>query len=295
MPTFSGAWPALVTPFTDDDEVNDEVLAALVEHLVGRGAGGLYACGSTGQGLLLTVEERRRAAEVVLAQAAGRVPVIVHVGSAVLPDAIALARHAAEHGAAGVSSVIPPLFTTLESISAYYRRLAGAVPGMPFFPYLFTGQQDAVALLRALDDLPNLAGAKYTGPDMFELSALLELRRGDWTIFSGMDQQCAYAAMAGSPGNIGSTLNHYPGAYSHIHRCVAAGDLAGALAWQERANRATRVMATYGFFGALWEGLRMLGFECGAPRLPARALSVTEAARFRIDLEAAGFWELAEA
>lgn len=284
MTTFSGAWPALVTPFTEDGEVNTEVLAALVEYLLGKGVAGLYACGSTGQGLLLTVAERQRVAETVIAQVAGRVPVIVHVGSPVLPDALRLARHAASCGAAGVSSVIPPLYTEMESIIAYYRRLTEAVPEMPFFPYLFTGQQDALALLRSLASLPNLAGAKYTGPDMFELRALLEVRDRDWTIFSGMDQQCAFAAMAGSPANIGSTLNHYPGAYIQIHRCVESRDLAGALAWQERANRATRLMINAGFFGALYEGLRMMGFECGSPRLPARRLSATEAAELRSNL-----------
>ena len=290
---FHGAWTALATPYTPLGEVNLEVLKDFVEYLIEEQAvDGLYACGSTAQGLFLSVPERQAIAEAVVQQANGRVPVIVHVGTPVLPDAILLAKHAAALGADGIGSVIPPLFSEDAVIQACYRAVAASVPELPFFPYFFNIDRDAVQLATGLLDIPNLAGAKYTGPNLFELKGLLDLRKENWTIFAGMDQQVAYAAMAGSPGNIGSTLNHYPGVYQGIHRLVAAGDLAGALDLQEAANRATRVMSRYGFFGAIWEALRWMGFEFGEPRLPAVGMPAEKVAGFRADLSAAGFWDL---
>ena len=288
-----GAWPALATPYTTGGAVNLTVLKEFVEYLVAdKAVDGLYACGSTAQGLFLSVAERRAITEAVIQQANGRLPVIVHIGSPVLADAISLAKHAADCGADGISSVIPPLYTEDDAIVAYYQAVAGSVPELPFFPYFFNIEKDAVQLAASLLHLPNLAGAKYTGPNLYELKGLLDLRQERWTIFAGMDQQCAYAAMAGSPGNIGSTLNHFPGVYRAIHKSVAAGDLPGALRCQEQANRATRVMSKFGFFGAIWETLRWMGFEFGAPRLPAQGIPADKAPDFRTEMEQAGFWEL---
>ncbi len=290
---YSGAWPALVTPYGRDGKINLTVLKELVEYLIReKKVDGLYACGSTAQGLMLSLIEREQIAETVFAQANGRVPVIVHVGSLVLPDAVRLACHAADHGAAGVSSITPPLYPDERSLAAYYRVLAGSVPDTPFFPYFFGGGWDFVSLVKRLADLPNLAGAKYTGPNLFELSGLLQLRQENWFVFSGMDEECAYAAMAGTRGNIGSTLNHYPGVYKAIHACIRVGDLAQAVALQQSADRATRAMFKAGFLPALWEALRVIGFECGEPRLPARGLSPEEAAVLRADLAEAEYGDL---
>src|SRR5690606_710923 len=148
--------------------------------------------GSTGEGIYMSVAERKVVLETVIDQVNGRLPVIAHVGCVAAGDAAALARHAQEAGANGVASIIPPLYQNIRSIHDYYAQLAKAAPDLPLLTYIFGGPADAVALMRALLDLPTLIGGKYTGPNMFEFRRILELGTGDWTLFSGMDEQCVF-------------------------------------------------------------------------------------------------------
>ncbi len=294
MQTFQGAWPALVTPFTAENEVDVAALDALVDYLLGRQVDGFYVCGSTGQGIYMSAPERKVVAQTVLARVAERVPVIVHVGSQVLGDAMELAVHAQEAGAAGISSIIPAGYSDFAGISRYYAAVAGAVPDLPFLPYLFTSSLDAVELMEAIRDIPDLAGAKYTGPNMYEFKRVVGSRDGSWSVFSGMDEQCVFAAMFDSCGNIGSTLNVIPGIYRHIHHCCHVGDLIGARDLQIRANRVTETLLGFGFFGALYSALELLGLDVGAPRLPALPLPVDKRDELRNELAAVDFFAIAE-
>ena len=294
MFSFSGAWPALVTPFTDKGKVNVEVLRELVEYLIDKGVGGFYVCGGTGEGLFMVPEERKLVTEIVVDQVNGRVPVIAHIGSMIVGDAVQLAEHAQKVGAAGISSVIPPMFQNSESLYTYFARVGAAAPDIPLLTYIFGGPTDAVALMQQLMDIPTVAGAKYTGPNMYEFREIVELRRDNWNIFSGMDEQCIYAAMQGACGNIGSTLNYIPGIYREIHDSYKKGNIAQGQHLQVRANQVTGVLFSFGFFGALKEVMRMLGFECGKPRLPQLPFAEERRDALRAELEAIDFFTVAE-
>ncbi len=294
MFSFSGAWPALVTPFTAEDTVNVTLLRELVEYLIDKQVGGFYVCGGTGEGLFMLPEERKLVTETVVAQANGRVPVIAHVGSMVVSDAVQLAEHAQEVGAAGISSVIPPMFQDGESLYAYFARVSAAAPDLPLLTYIFGGSMDAIVLMRRLMEIPTVAGAKYTGPNMYEFREIVELRRDSWSIFSGMDEQCIYAAMQGACGNIGSTLNYIPGIYREIHNSYKMGDIAQGQELQVRANQVTRVLFSFGFFGALKAVMQMLGFDCGKPRLPHLPFAEEKRDDLQAQLEALDFFTVAE-
>jgi len=294
MREFSGAWPALITPTTEDGSVNLEILPELTEYLIGKGIGGFYVCGSTGEGLWMSVVDRQKTLEVVLGQVQGRLPVIAHVGCLATRDSVALAAHAQSVGASGISSVLPPMRQALDSVTLHYEAVAAAASDLPFMPYIFGGQINAVTLLtELLRRIPNVAGAKYTGSSMFELWQLTELRDKNWTIFSGMDEQSIFAAMSGAPANIGSTLNVMPGVYREIRTSFTSGDLACANELQTRANRLTRVLISYGFAGALREAMRMVGFDCGEPRLPSTKLPEAKRESFREAALDAGLESLA--
>ena len=268
MPRFSGAWPALVTPFTNCDDVNVTVLREITEHLISKDVDGLYLGGTTGEGIFMSVDERNLIAETVIEQVNKRIPVILHVGALSIKDAVALARHADQIGASGISSVVLTYYESLESLYAYYSQIAQAVPELPFLGYMFGGTIDAVSLMRKLMEIPSLVGAKYSGSNMFEFRQLVQLRQEDWTIFSGMDEQCLFAVMSGSHGNVGSTLNFMPGVYREIRRCAEVGDYMNGMEIQNQANAITHIMQTYGFQGALKAVMSKIGFDCGSPRLP---------------------------
>ena len=294
MHSFGGAWPALVTPFTTEDTVDVPVLRELVEYLISKRVRGFYVCGSTGEGLFMSMDERKQVTETVIDQVDGRVPVIAHIAGLVVRDVVELAQHAQQVGAAGLSSVLPPLYNDTQSIYAYFAAIGTAVPDLPLLTYIFGGPIDAVSLMREIMKIPSIAGAKYTGPNMYEFREVVELRRDNWTIFSGMDEQCVYAAMQESSGCIGTTLNFMPGVYREIHNSCKIRDFARAQEFQNRANQVTRVFHTFGFSGALKQIMGKLGFPCGKPRLPRFPLPEEKWDSFYADLEAVGFSELAE-
>lgn len=294
MRSFNGVWPALVTPFTAEDTVNVPVLRELVEYLIDKRVDGFYVCGTTGEGIYMSVEERKLIAEIVLKQLRGRVPAIVHVGCVSVRDAVALAQHAQRVGAAGVSSILPPFYSNPQSLHNYFATIAAAVPNLPLLTYIFGGPMDAVALMREWMKIPNVVGTKYTGPNMYEFRHIVELRSDDWTVFSGMDEQCLFAAMFGASGNIGSTLNFMPGVYREIHACCKNGDLTRGRELQIRANKVTSVLLPFGFPGALKEVMGMLGFDCGKPRLPNLPLLEEKRDSLHAQLETVDFSKLAE-
>ncbi|WP_119070807.1 dihydrodipicolinate synthase family protein [Aggregatilinea lenta] len=294
MSQFSGTWPALVTPFTAGNTINVDTVVRLVSYHLDKNVGGFYVCGSTGSGVYQSVAERKLVAETALKTVAGRVPVVVHVGAVALVDAIDLARHAQEHGAAAFSSIIPPLYPGMDDVLAYYEALASAVPDFSFFPYLARPEVNALDLVRKLLHLPNVVGTKYTGPNMHEFGQIASLRDDGWSVFSGMDEQSVFAAMSGSCGHIGSTLNFMPGIYAGIRAHLAAGEYDCALSLQQQANAVTRVLLNHDFGGTLYETMSILGFDCGNPRLPWQPLSAEAKKAFRAELEAAGFWDAAQ-
>jgi N-acetylneuraminate lyase len=269
------------------------MLRKLVDHFVVRKLDGLYLCGSTGEGVFMSVEERELVTETVMSHVKDQMPVIVHVGSTSTLDAARLARHARDLGAAGISTILPPVTFDPRSVVAHFEAIAAAVPELPFLPYVFGGARDAVSLMRDLLHIPNLAGTKYYGPNMYELSHLIALRNHDWTVMAGMDEQCLFAAMFGAHGSIGSTANVMPGVYQQIYQCYQTGDLMRGLELQKRANQVIDILISFGFTGAFKETLRYLGFDCGKPRLPNLALPEAQCKELQDKLEAVGFAELA--
>jgi 4-hydroxy-tetrahydrodipicolinate synthase len=108
MKKLYGTVVPIITPLTDEDTIDQESLKRLVDHVIDNGLQCLYPCGTTGEMMYLTVEERKLIADVTVKQAAGRVPVFVHVGAWNQKDTIELAQHAVQIGADGIGVVTPP-------------------------------------------------------------------------------------------------------------------------------------------------------------------------------------------
>jgi N-acetylneuraminate lyase len=294
MSAFAGIWPALITPFTDDNHLNVAVLEQIVEYLLEKEVSGFYVAGTTGQGLSLSLDERKQLTEAVLRQVNGRVPVIVHVGAVAVVDAVDLAQHACDVGASGISSLLLPEYPDLPALVQYVKAVCTSVP-IPFLAYIYGRELNAVHLMECLMQFDTVIGAKYTGPNMHELKRVIDLgRNGDWTIFSGMDEQSVFAAMTGAAGHIGSTLNLMPGVYRTIRHFVKQGDIAEAYALQLRANAITQHLIEAGFAGALSHVMGMLGFACGHPRPPHLALNSEQQQQLDRTLDASEFSALAK-
>jgi dihydrodipicolinate synthase/N-acetylneuraminate lyase len=160
-----GALAAALTPLRDGGAALDEdAFGPYCEFLSAGGLDGLLALGTTGEGILLSVAERRRAAELFLA---GPLPVIVHCGAQTTADTVSLAGHAVEAGAAGVAVIGPPYFPLDDdALLAHFSAAARACAPLPFYLYEFRGRAGysipPAVIERLREDAPNLRGLKVS-------------------------------------------------------------------------------------------------------------------------------------
>lgn len=163
-----GALAASVTPLRDGGaSLDEDAFEPLVAFLAAGGLDGILACGTTGEGLLFSVDERRRAAELFLAARPEGFAVAVHCGAHTTADTAALARHAAEAGADAVAAIGPPFFAFDEhSLLAHFRSAAEACAPVPFYLYEFAARSGYAIPIPVIERLravvPNLAGLKVS-------------------------------------------------------------------------------------------------------------------------------------
>jgi N-acetylneuraminate lyase len=287
----------MVTPLTESDQINVPVARRLVDHLIGRGIGGLYVNGGTGEGVLLPASARKAMAETVVEQTSARVPVIVHVGATATADAIELAAHAEQIGADGVAAV-PPFYYSVGfgAIKEHYALIAAAST-LPLYLYYIpgaTGVTLTAEQMWELCQLPNVAGFKYTAFDMYLLEQILSLSQGALNVFSGPDQLFAPMLTVGVDGAIGTTYNLLPQHFVRIYQAFQRGEVVEARRLQSQANRVIDAFLRHGGLPAVKEIVRMLGFDCGYCRRPFGRLDKTAIEALRADLDAIDFWTLAD-
>ena len=163
-----GAIAASVTPLTDGGSaLDDDAVGSLVEFLATGGVDGLLVCGTTGEGILLSLQERKRAAELFVAARPPGFAVAAHCGAQTTADTVALAQHAAAAGADAVAVIAPPYFQLDElSLVAHFRAAADACAPLPFYVYEFAARSGyaipVTAIERLRDAAPNLAGLKVS-------------------------------------------------------------------------------------------------------------------------------------
>src|SRR4249919_553153 len=160
-----GALAAAVTPLRDDGAaLDEEAFGPYLDFLAAAGLDGILALGTTGEGILLSAAERRRAAELFLD---GPLPVIVHCGAQRTAETVALAEHAAASGAAGVAVIAPPYFALDDAaLLAHFEAAAHACDPVPFYIYEFKARSGYAVPLAVIEQLrgraANLAGLKVS-------------------------------------------------------------------------------------------------------------------------------------
>ncbi|MCL1951693.1 MAG: dihydrodipicolinate synthase family protein, partial [Oscillospiraceae bacterium] len=175
MKDLQGVFPALITPFDTDGQVNEDALRQLVRLGLRQGVSGFYVGGSSAEAFLLTQEERRRILETVTDEAAGEAAIIAHVGCMSTGQAIELARHAEACGADAVSSVAPFYYPfSFEELKRYYLDILDSC-GLPMVVYNFPGASGVSLKLEQMAELvahPRVIGVKHTSSDYFLLERL---------------------------------------------------------------------------------------------------------------------------
>lgn len=258
---FSGMYTALLTPLHKDGGLNLPLAQKLLLHLTSLGLDGAYIAGTTGEGVRLSLENRRALLESVMEVLPDGKRIFVHVGTLDVRDAIKLAEHAGKQGAHAISS-LPPAADSA-TVLAYYKELAANSP-LPLIVYYFPKAaplafQNTKELLD-ICDLPNVLGVKFTD---FNLYLLNQLIKRDKLVFNGYDEALAAGLLMGAQGGIGTTYNLLAPVVLDIYRAAKSGDWETARELQYDVNGVLDILFRYPFFPAVREGVRQMGFDCG--------------------------------
>ena len=261
---------ALLTPFEDDGSISTSRIPALVDFVLAQGVHGLYAGGSTGEGMLQSREERAEHLTALADHANGKCTLIAHVGAAATGDAIALSEVAKSKGYDAVSAV-PPYYYKHEfnDIKAYYLAIADA-SDLPVIIYnipALTGTEFSTERFLELMEDPRIAGAKFTAPDLFQFQQL-RARAPERKFYFGTDEMFLSATAIGTDGGIGSTYNLIGDVYVGIERAVMTGDIDTARALQARSNELIAILLQTGVLPGLKHAFNAMNIPVGLCRAP---------------------------
>ncbi|MBL1408850.1 dihydrodipicolinate synthase family protein [Sphingobacterium faecale] len=300
MSKINGLVAATFAAFKADGEVNLDIIPQYVELLLEQNVAGVFVCGTNGEGPSLSTEERMAITERYLECVAGRMLVFVHVGHSAIEEARRLAAHAEKHGADYISSVSAFYFkpVSVQNLVDCMAHIAAAAPKTPFFYYhipAVTGIQiDLVEFLTlAEDQIPNLAGIKYTAATIHEYQACLHYKNGKYDILFGYDELLLPALAVGAKGAIGSTYNYGAKLYNKVVKLFGEGNLEEAEELHFKAVEMVRLLVKYGPIPTQRAIMTQIGLDLGNPRLPLASLSEANRSKLYKDLADSVFLEVA--
>ncbi len=267
-----GAYSAIFTPFDESNQVNFDMLAAIANYQIEQGLKGFFVTGSTGEGLLLSYEERLAVIKHVVEVSDSRATVIAHVGHPSTDYAARLAVDSAAVGADWIGSVAPIYHgTTFEGAMRHYDAISNATD-LPFMIYSLGGVVDS-ARDAAFFELPNVCGLKYTGGNFFSVQQLVRNVRRCIVTMSGFDEQFVAGQSFGFHGGIGTTFNFAPKIYADIYRLYQEGNIQEAAKLQAEINRVTNLMISNENWSYRKAIMKYIGFDCGPARSPYAPLT----------------------
>ena len=300
MEKITGLIDAPFTPFLANGDVNLEPIEAYAAMLQKNGLKGVFINGSSGEGYMLTTDERKRLAEKWVSVAPKGFKVIVHVGSCCLRDSVDLARHAQAIGAWGIGSMAPPFphIGRIEELVRYCEQIAAAAPELPFYYYHIPAFNGAclpmVDLLKAVDGrIPNFAGIKYTYESLYEYNQCRLYKNGKYDMLHGQDETILPSlAQGGAQGGIGGTTNYNGRELVAIIDAWKKGDIEAARMHQNFAQAVINVICHYrGNIVAGKRIMKLIGFDLGSNRVPFQNMTDDEEQQMKAELEAIGFFD----
>jgi N-acetylneuraminate lyase len=257
---------APLTGFLPDGSVDLEIIPAYARMLHANSVGGAFINGTTGEGLSLTIVERRVIAERWVQAAPEGFQVIVHVGHVCQNESQALAAHAATIGASAVGEIGPVFYRppTVAALADYIAATAAAAPDIPYYYYHMPAMNQVdfamIDLLKTVGSIPNFAGVKYTFEDLDDYQKCVQYDHGRYDILFGRDELLLKSFQRGASGAVGSTYNFMAPIYHKLIEAFQDGDETRAQRMQDLAVRGIDILAETGaFFSAAKAVLRAVG------------------------------------
>jgi N-acetylneuraminate lyase len=263
-----------------DGNINYERIPDLARAFITNGLSGVFVAGTTGEGMSLSQEERKKLAEAWRDAVDLDFAVIVHVGHNSLADSEALARHAEEEIGAEAIALVPPSYhkpAEMADMVDYAVRVAKQAPETPVYYYHIPGMSgvafEMYKLLPLLEkSVPKFAGLKFSADDLMDYGQCLNYKDGKYNILFGRDENMLAGLSLGATGFVGATYNVAAPLYLQIIDAFQKQDLETARRLQGQSREMVGTMDKYGFIPALKATMQFLKLDAGPLRLPQRTL-----------------------
>lgn len=278
---YQGVFVALNAIYDKDDNINIPAIKVLVKKYAEIGVNGIYACGSTGEGFLLSTEERKQVAKAVVEAADKKLTTIIHVGAASTKEACELARHAESIGADAVSAV-PSVYYRLSeaSIETHWNTIIDATD-LPFFIYnipQLTGYDLSYSLLERMAKNEKVIGIKDSAESTYQMERFRRIAGDDFIIFNGPDEQFLAGRLMGANAGIGGTYGSMPELYIKLNELINEGNISEAKKLQVKINDCiTKLCSFPSLYGASKAVIKLrYSIDAGIPRLPMLPVSTED-------------------
>lgn len=279
---FRGVFCALNAIYDENDNIDESKIKELVNVYKSLGVKGVYACGSTGEGFLLSMEERKQVAKAVKEAAGDDFTVIVHIGCASTKESIELAKHAESIGADAISAV-PCVYYHLpaESVKLHWESIVDATD-VPFIIYnipQLTGFDLSPAMLAELAKNEKIIGVKNSAEPVYLMERYRQAAGEDFIIFNGSDEQFVGGRLMGADAGIGGTYGCMPELFVALDKLVNENKIEEAKALQFKINECIfDLLSCKSLYGAAKQVISMrFGIDCGQPRNPFLPVTPEEA------------------
>lgn len=276
---YHGVIPAFYACYDEEGKISPERVRALTRYLIDAGVKGTYVCGSSGECIYQSKEERKLVLENVVDEAKGRLTIIAHVACNNTADSMELAAHAESLGVDAIAS-IPPIYFHLPpyGIAKYWNDISSAAPNTDFIIYnipQLAGVALTVSLFEEMRKNPRVIGVKNSSMPVQDIQMFKAAGGDDCVIFNGPDEQFISGRLIGAEGAIGGTYGAMPKLFLKANECLEKGELDKARAIQYDIDEIIYGMCSCkgNMYAVIKELLRRGGLDIGSVRLPLTPLA----------------------
>jgi len=275
-----GIITALVTPLTDEEQIKEDAFGELIDFQIENGVRGFFPLGTAGEGMKLSLEKRKKAAEIVVDRTNGRVPIILHVGTQDTEMTVELAKHAEDIGVDAIG-VVGPFFykPDTEGLIQHYKRVGEAVD-LPLFVYNNVSGQGYNITVETFGKIaeasPNVSGVKDTSYRVDQIQEYVHRFGGEYTIISAGDPLIFANFVVGADAHISAISNLVPEIPVQIYEAVKKRDYEKARELQFKLNDLRSALKRGPYLTPYKEGLKLRGIDVGTVSSPLRPMNEGE-------------------
>jgi N-acetylneuraminate lyase len=293
-----GLIAAPFTPMKKDGSLNADLIPSYYQFLKKNKVTGAFICGSTGEGVSMTSEEKKSVIKAWADATKGDndFKVMALVGGTSIEDCKDIALFAKAEGLYAVSFTAPFYFkpANVQMLAECCKEIADAVPEIPFYYYHIpvlngVGFSMIDLLKNVAGKIPNFAGIKYTHEDFMDFLSCLHFQNGQYDMLWGRDENMLSALAVGSKGAVGSTFNYAAPLYYDLIDAFNNNDLKKAQSLQQQSIDMISLLGKYGGIATGKAFMKLVGIDCGGFRLPVKNMSAEQFDSFKKEVEQINF------